>query len=216
MTTQYTAISNLPYPQPSDPADLPAHLKSLAEAADGRLVMRFADEAARDAVITAPVSGMVAWAANPGRLSVYTAAGWQPVGSTPVHRVNLDGGSTTSTAYTETLTDALGDPMKAEFIAPAAGQVIVTVGAYMYSSVNSNGSIMSANIRKLDGTVHLAAHDDRSALTYTTSRASLSAQFLVSGLTPGTRYNAIPAYRSSATANSAFFDMRFVRIDPVN
>ncbi|MFJ8588048.1 hypothetical protein ACIRD2_25865 [Streptomyces sp. NPDC093595] len=215
MTTQYTPLSNLPYPQPSDPADLPAHLQSLAQSVDGRLVMRFATAAERDTRITAPVAGMVAWIASPGRLMYYTGSAWAPVGPVPVFRVNLDGGSTTSTTWAETLTDAVGDPMNAAFTVPASGQVIVTVGCYMHSTATGVGSYMSANIRNAAGAVVLPASDDRAALVNTPNRSSVSTQFLVSGLAVGTAHTATPAYRTANATSTGNFDTRFIRIDPV-
>ncbi|MFF8830650.1 hypothetical protein [Streptomyces sp. NPDC015131] len=215
MTTQYTPLSGLPHPQPSDPADLPAHLQSLALALDGRTVLRFGTTTERDTKLPVPVAGMLAWIASPGRLMYYTGAAWAPVGAVPVFRVNIDGGSTTSTTWSETLTDAQGDPMNAAFTVPASGQVIITVGCYMNSSSANVGSYMSANVRNASGTIVLAASDDRAALVNTPSRSSVSTQFLVGGLAVGTTHTATPAYRSAAATNTGNFDTRFIRIDPV-
>ncbi|GGU34739.1 hypothetical protein [Streptomyces lavendofoliae] len=214
MTTQYTSLSGLPYPQPSDPADLPAHLQSLAQTLDGRTVLRFGTAAERDTKIPTPVAGMVAWIASPGRLMYHTGSAWAPVGPVPVFRVNLDGGSTTSTAWAETLTDAVGDPMNAVFTVPASGQVIITVGCYMHSTANV-GSYMSANVRNAAGAIVLAASDDRAALVNTPNRSSVSTQFLVGGLAVGTTHTATPAYRTAAATSTGNFDTRFIRIDPV-
>ncbi|MFE7566874.1 hypothetical protein ACFU76_07900 [Streptomyces sp. NPDC057539] len=214
MTIQYTPLSALPYPQPTDPADLPAHLKGLAEATDGRTVLRFADAAARDAKVTAPVAGMIAWIGTPGRMMYYTGSAWVPVAPVPVFKVNLDGGETNSTAWSETLTNAVGDPMVASFTAPASGQVIVSVGGYIYSSA-TYGSYMSAVVRTATGAVHLAASDDRAALVNTPNRASVSTQFLVTGLAPGTVCSATPVYRSAVATNTANFDTRYIRVDPI-
>lgn len=213
MTIQYTPMSNLPYPQPTDPADLPAHLKALAEALDHRTVLRFADAAARDAKVTAPIAGMLAWIGTPGRLMYYTGSAWVPAAPTPVYKINLTSGTTTSTTYVETLTT--GDPVTVSFLAPASGQLLVTVGGYLWSSVSGNSSVMSANIRNSAGTIVVTANDNRAALVNSTSRASVSSQFLVTGLTPGATYTATPAYRSSVTTNTASFDSRFVRVDPI-
>ncbi|MFD7897495.1 hypothetical protein [Streptomyces sp. NPDC059743] len=213
MTVQYTPMSNLPYPQPADPADLPAHLKALAEALDHRTVLRFADAAARDAKVTAPIAGMLAWVGSPGRLMYYTGAEWVPAAPTPVYKINLTSGTTTSTTFVETL--STGDPVTVSFLAPASGQLLVTVGGYLWSSVANNASVMSAIIRNSSGTVSLAASDNRAALVNSVSRASVSSQFLVTGLTPGATYSATPAYRSGATSNTASFDSRFIRVDPI-
>ncbi|WP_434594976.1 hypothetical protein [Streptomyces sp. A5-4] len=215
MTTQYTPLSNLPHPQPSDPADLPAHLQSLAQSLDGRTVMRFGTAADRDAKLPTPVAGMVAWIASPPRLTHYTGSAWLPVGAVPVFRVNLDGGDTKTITYAETLTNATGDPMDASFTAPATGQVIVTVGGYIFSSTANVGSYMSANIRNAAKAMVLAADDSRAALVNSANRASVSAQFLVTGLTPAAVYTGTPAYRSGAATNTGNFDTRYIRIDPI-
>ncbi|MFK0187391.1 hypothetical protein ACIQV1_24660 [Streptomyces rubiginosohelvolus] len=215
MTTQYTPLSGLPYPQSSDPADLPAQLQTLAQALDGRTVLRFGTATERDAKIPTPVAGMVAWTASPPRLTHYTGSAWAPVGAVPVFRVNLDGGDTKAVTYGETLLNATGDPMRAAFVAPASGQVIVTVGGYISSSVANTNSYMSANIRNASDTIVLAAADDRAALVSSANRASVSTQFLVTGLAAGTNHTATPAYRSGAAASNAAFDTRYIRVDPI-
>ncbi|MEV7235370.1 hypothetical protein AB0N06_15725 [Streptomyces sp. NPDC051020] len=214
MTTQYTPISSLPYPQASDPADLPAHLKALADAADGRTVLRFPDTATRDAKLAAPVAGMVAWIGTPGRMMYYTGTAWVPVAPVPVFRINLDDGDTASTTYVETLANALGDPMAATFTVPASGQVIITVGSYIRTSTTAT-SFMSANIRNASNAIVLAADDNRAAAVSIPNRTSVSAQFQVTGLAIGTTHTATPAYRSSASTNTSFFDTRFIRVDPI-
>ncbi|MDQ0992023.1 hypothetical protein [Streptomyces sp. V3I7] len=214
MTTQFTTISGLPYPQPTDPADLPAHLKALADAVDGRAVLRFADATARDAKVTAPVAGMIAWVGTPGRMMYHTGTAWVPLAPSPVFRVNLDDGDTTSTTYVETLANATGDPMNASFTVPASGQVIITVGGYIRAST-ATGSFISANVRNSANTVVLTADDSRAAAATSTVRTSVSAQFLVTGLAIGTTHTATPAYRSGASTNTSFFDNRFIRVDPI-
>ncbi|GGV26662.1 hypothetical protein [Streptomyces spectabilis] len=215
MTIQYTPISNLPYPQPSDPADLPAHLKSLAEAVDGRTVMRFQDAASRDAKLSAPVAGMIAWIGVPGRLMYFTGQAWVPVAPVPVFRVNRDEGTTTATDYTESLADSSAGALSVSFTVPASGQVIIAVGAYMRSLGSPPAaSFMSANVRA--GTqVVLAADDSRAAAVTAGTRTSVSAQYLVSGLDVGTTCTATGAFRSYKADAKASFDTRYIRIDPI-
>ncbi|WP_306318389.1 MULTISPECIES: hypothetical protein [unclassified Streptomyces] len=214
MSTQYTPISSLPYPQATDPADLPTHLKALADTADARLVMRFPDTATRDAKLPAPVAGMIAWIGTPGRMMYYTGTTWVPLAPVPVYRVNVDDGDTTSTTYVETLANAGGDPMAATFTVPASGQIIVTVGSYIRSTA-SYSSYMSANIRNSSNTVVLPADDNRSAASSASTRSSVSAQFLITGLAAGTTHTATPAYRSGNASNTSYFDTRFIRVDPI-
>lgn len=79
--TLYTPLGGLPYPQPTDTANLPLHLQSLAEGIDGRTVLRYPTATDRDAAITTPAPGMVAWLATPGTLSYYTGSAWVAMGA---------------------------------------------------------------------------------------------------------------------------------------
>ncbi|MEV5535003.1 hypothetical protein [Streptomyces prunicolor] len=79
--TSYTPLGGLPYPAPTDTADLPFHLQSLAEGIDARTVLRYATAAARDAAVTTPAAGMVAWLTTPGTLSYYTGTAWIALGA---------------------------------------------------------------------------------------------------------------------------------------
>ncbi|MEW2399583.1 hypothetical protein [Streptomyces sp. NPDC046862] len=78
--TLYTPLGGLPYPQPTDTANLPLHLQSLAEGIDSRTILRYPTSAERDAVITTPAAGMVAWLTSPGALSYYTGSAWVAMG----------------------------------------------------------------------------------------------------------------------------------------
>ncbi|MEC4016399.1 hypothetical protein [Streptomyces sp. H27-D2] len=76
-----TPLGALPYPQSTDSADLPSHLRSLATAVDGRTVLRFADAADRTAKVVSPQAGMVAYLVVPGVLTVYNGSAWVSVHS---------------------------------------------------------------------------------------------------------------------------------------
>ncbi|UUU22540.1 hypothetical protein [Streptomyces sp. DSM 40750] len=215
--TAYTPLNGLPYPQATDTADVPAHLQSLAEAIDSRTVLRFATATARDTAITTPAPGMVAWLTSPGQLTHYTGTVWAPVAPVPVFLYNNDAGTTTSTTPAETLTSATGDPLVAAFVAPPTGKVIVTVGSMMFNS-SATTCYMGATVKKVsDGSVFLASGIDRAAMIIGTDRASTSSQFLVSGLTAGTAYSATPTYWSAVptSTNTANYDNRFIRVDPI-
>ncbi|MFI6334734.1 hypothetical protein [Streptomyces sp. NPDC050535] len=216
--TAYTPLNGLPYPRPADTADLPLHLQSLAEAVDGRTVLRYGTAALRDAAITTPVAGMVVWLTSPGQLTHYTGTLWAPVAPVPVFLHNNDAGTTTATAASETLTDALGDPLVAAFVAPPTGRAIVTVGASMNNS-SATACYMGATVKRVsDGSVFLASSVDRAGTVHNTNRVSASSQFLVTGLAPGTAYSAVPTYWSAVNAsvtNTAGYDNRFVRVDPI-
>ncbi|MET9733788.1 hypothetical protein ABZZ79_24990 [Streptomyces sp. NPDC006458] len=79
--TLYTPLSGLPYPQPTDTANLPLHLQSLAEGIDSRTILRYATATDRDSAVTTPVAGMVAWLSTPGTLTYYTGSAWIALGA---------------------------------------------------------------------------------------------------------------------------------------
>ncbi|GAA3045131.1 hypothetical protein GCM10020229_65440 [Kitasatospora albolonga] len=74
--TKQTPMNQLPYPEPSDIADIPLHLQALTQAADSRMVMRFDTATARDTAVVQPVAGMIAWIKSPGYYTVYNGTGW--------------------------------------------------------------------------------------------------------------------------------------------
>ncbi|MFF3711137.1 hypothetical protein [Streptomyces phaeochromogenes] len=209
-----TPLGSLPYPQPADAANIPVHIQSLAEAVDGRTVLRFADGAARDAKVTAPVAGMLCWLSTPKQYWYYTGSVWSQLAPAPVHKANSTVGTTAATAFVETLTGSTGDPTAAAFTAPASGSVLVSVGARISNSTTGT-CFMSANVRAGSGsTVVLAAGDGRSAISTGTGQISASTQYLVGGLTPNSAYTATAAYR--CTAGTATFAFRFLTVTPVN
>ncbi|QIQ04695.1 hypothetical protein [Streptomyces liangshanensis] len=210
---QLTPLGNLPYPQPTDAANVPLHIQSLAESIDGRTVLRFLDAATRDARVTAPVQGMLVWLNTPGRFFHYSGTQWQPVVPGAVHKANTTAGTLAVTAYTETLTGSTGDPTAVTFTAPLSGSVLVSVGARISGSAAS-ASFMSANIRT-GTTLTLAAADARAAIVSGTNQCSASTQFQVNSLAPGAVCTATAAYKSAATTNTATFTNRFVTVTPL-
>ncbi|MFH8465326.1 hypothetical protein [Streptomyces sp. NPDC017991] len=210
-----TPLGSLPYPQPADAANIPVHIQSLAEAVDGRTVLRFADSAARDSKVTAPVAGMLCWLGTPKQYWYYTGSAWAQLAPSPVHKANATAGTTASTAFVEALTGSTGDPTVATFTAPASGSVLVSLGARISNSAAAGTCLMSANVRASSGsTVVLAAADGRSAISTGTGQISGSTQYLVTGLTPNSAYTATAAYR--CTTGTATFMYRFVTVTPVN
>ncbi|GAA2395899.1 hypothetical protein GCM10010420_21800 [Streptomyces glaucosporus] len=207
-----TPLGSLPYPQPTDAANVPLHIQSLAEAVDGRTVLRFTDAATRDARVNAPVAGMLAWLTTPGRLYYYTGSHWAPVAPGPAHKAVATAGTTTSTSYVETLTGST-DPLAVSFTAPPSGTVLVTVGARVNSSA-ATACHLSAVVR-LGTTVALGAADARGATGVGTAQCSVSTQFQVTGLTAGGTCTATAAYRSAVTSSTATFANRFVTVTPV-
>lgn len=211
--SKLTPMGSLPYPEASDVADVPAHVQSLAEAIDGRTVLRYPDAATRDARITSPVGGMVVWLDNPGKLYHRVGSQWAPVTPPSVHKAVAGGGTTVSTTYVETLSTS-ADPMSVTFTAPPTGVVIVTVNAVMYNSTAGGSAWMSAVVRQ-GTTVVSGGADSRAAVSSGTGRCAPALSFQLTGLTAGGAYTATGCYRSSATANTVTFDNRCLRVDPV-
>ncbi|MDG4857701.1 hypothetical protein P8605_05945 [Streptomyces sp. T-3] len=211
MMVALTPLGSLPYPQPTDAANIPLHLQSLADAVDGRTVLRFADAADREAKVKDPVAGMVTWLTNPGRLFYYHANAkvWAPVFPGPSHWYNHQPSTTTSATYAEIATEALS----VGFLAPPSGTVLITLGARISNSAASTAYLSAAV--KQGGTVVSAAADARAAMVQGTNLASASIQYPVSGLTAGLTYTVTGAYRSAATTNTATFANRFVTVTPM-
>lgn len=88
-----TPLSALRYPSLTDPANGPQAFQNLATDLDNRTVMRFASAAARDAAITAPVAGMLAWLDDVDQHTFHDGTAW---------RIGTQGAWT---AYTPTWTD---------------------------------------------------------------------------------------------------------------
>ncbi|WP_338698646.1 hypothetical protein V2W30_20940 [Streptomyces sp. Q6] len=206
-----TPLGGLPYPQPADAANIPLHLQSLAEAVDGRTVLRFADQASLDAKVPAPVAGMLAFLTTPKQYTYYNGTKWAVLAPGPVHGANTGSGTTTSTAYVEALTGSTATTVT--FTAPPSGAVLLTVGARGGSSA-ATAVYVSANVKN-GTTVVLAAADTRAAIVTGTSACSATTQFQVTGLTANTAYTATLAYKSAATTSTATFANRFVTVTPV-
>ncbi|MFG2138015.1 hypothetical protein [Streptomyces sp. NPDC048650] len=211
--SKLTPLGNLPYPEQADTADIPTHLQSLAEAVDGRTVLRFTDGSGRDAKVTAPVAGMVAWLSNPGRLTYYTGTVWALVSPSPAFLINYTPGTSVSASYAETLT-GVPTVLAVSFAAPPSGMVMVTVGAVANGTAATANAFMSVAVKQ-GTTVTVAPSDDRAAVSTGTGRTSVSSQSPVTGLTPGIVYTAVPNYRTSVATSTATFDNRFIRVDPL-
>lgn len=59
------------------PANHASHMQALGNAAEPYTVMRFTDEAERDALITSPQAGMFVWCDNPGKFFWHNGLFWQ-------------------------------------------------------------------------------------------------------------------------------------------
>lgn len=71
--TTYTPISQLPRPAVGDPPNAPAQLTELTNRLDTLVIPKFASATSRNAAITSPVDGQVAWIGDARTLTAYRA-----------------------------------------------------------------------------------------------------------------------------------------------
>jgi hypothetical protein len=147
-------------------------------------VMTFTNEAARDAAVTAPTEGMVAYlsaptvpTSNTGALTAYTGSAWTCL--TPQGAVVNTLESTSSTSYTDLTTPG-----------PAVTLVTGTKALVTITATIDNATVSSNQVYAgfaVSGASTIAANDDQ-ALDHRISDqfATLSGTYLVSGLTAGT------------------------------
>lgn len=80
MAMSSTPNQGAPYPLASEKlADGNDHVRLLAQWADGRVVMRFADQAELATKVPAPVSGQVAWIIADKVLQVHDGTSWKRI-----------------------------------------------------------------------------------------------------------------------------------------
>ncbi|MEU8519781.1 hypothetical protein [Streptomyces sp. NPDC048577] len=152
-----------------------------------------------------------------GRLQRWDGTVWRPAVAAPAsaYAFHSDGGYTTSTTWVETVTDTTGPTITATFTAPVSGAVLVTVGFMGYPLADGEWAKMSANIRK-NGALVLAADETRAAqAAHKGGSHSVCHTFRVGGLEPGATHTAVSAYLTSAASSRAWFDNRYLRVDPV-
>lgn len=78
----------------------PAMLLTFATAAEKRLVMRFASAAARDAAITVPEAGMVAYLTTPKQLTMHDGTAWRGLRPASVTATGIAGTTSAATPLT--------------------------------------------------------------------------------------------------------------------
>lgn len=71
-----TPLSGIEIPDLSDAANAPSFMATFGAAIEKYTIMRFTTTAARDAAITSPEEGMVAWCTTPDRVYMYTGSAW--------------------------------------------------------------------------------------------------------------------------------------------
>jgi hypothetical protein len=81
LTDQWQGYAGLPdFP---DPATVPTHLKTLFDFLAARAVPRYASPAERDAELSSPEPGQMAWVASAQALYVFSSGAWQQFRTSP-------------------------------------------------------------------------------------------------------------------------------------
>lgn len=122
-------------------------------------------------------------------------------------------GGTTSITFTETL--SAGVPLTLSFVAPASGKVNIMFGANATNSSDTGVAYMSFTLTRGSTTILSPS------LSWATYRqflgfSSVATSYPVDSLTPASTHTLTASYRSNASGNTASFDKRFMRVDPVS
>jgi hypothetical protein len=94
-------------PTADDQVDGPAQLLALADSIGPYTMMRFDSAAARDALVTAPLEGMMAWCRDVSCAYFYDGATWRAWPGTASQAINYEDTNVTGITTTETLTDSV-------------------------------------------------------------------------------------------------------------
>jgi hypothetical protein len=177
----------------------------------------FTNEAARDAAITAPTEGMMAYLTAPtapaatgatystvptGVTTIYNGSTWVCV--TPVTAKSNTSGTTTSTAYVTTLTS---DTTAVSVTLVTGTTALVIMSAQAVNTAGGNNDYVSVSV---SGATTVAAADTASA-TATHGGAnygqSLNRVQVISGLTAGTNTFTLNYRVNAGTGTFAFKDL---------
>lgn len=165
----------------------------LSDAGLAQTVRVFTNEAARDAAITAPSEGMIAYLTAPtvpaatggttalptGICTIYNGSVWVCV--TPVSAYTQNTGTTTSATYTATLSGSPGTNPSVTLVTGTTALVSLT--ALLSTNTVGNGAVVSVAV---SGAGTVAASDDFWAVTTTTQTIQCSRNVMLTGLTAGT------------------------------
>lgn len=147
-----------------------------------------------------------------GRLQRWDGSAWQePVPYYAYHGEAGAGGTTTSTAYTQTLTGA--DPLTTSFVTPASGAVMISLGARIEVQGTATYGWMAVSLSQGSTTI-ASANDDLALVGSGASYGSFAYTYRFYGLTPGQTYTATLNYRANASGATVYFRNRYLRIDP--
>jgi len=152
----------------------------------------YTTEAARDAAITSPVEGMMAYLTAPtvpaatgdttavptGITTIYNGSAWVCV--TPVASYTSATGTTTSTSFTASLSGSPGTNTSVTVTTGTTALVVVT--CELWNNTGGNGSIASVAI---SGATTVAAADALGASNAITTAVGSSRTYVATGLTAG-------------------------------
>jgi hypothetical protein len=113
------------YPDPNVSADGPVAIKAALDSVGPKSVMRFANAAARDALLTAPVAGMLAWLDSDGAYTEYSGTRWFARKRFLTAAVTNSAGFTGTEIVTDTITVALVSGVRYKVTHDAAWQSTV-------------------------------------------------------------------------------------------
>ena len=129
-----TPINGWDIPELGDALDIEAGLAFMDDV-DTRLVPRFANAAARNAAITSPVDGQLAYCEDTNELYIYNNSLWQGAATRGKYKTSATSRASTTTA---TADPDLVLPVEANCIYAVRGQLLVaagTTGDFKYTTV---------------------------------------------------------------------------------
>ncbi|MFD1658880.1 hypothetical protein ACFSL4_11840 [Streptomyces caeni] len=153
--------------------------------------------------------------ASNGVLQRWNGSAWTTAVVTPVFASSLDAGSTTSTAYTATLSATAVTSLTLTFTAPPTGAVLLHFGARMWTSGSTTAAAYMAPQITQDGTVFFnPVNDEYSAVYGGPVAGSVSTMWRLNGLTPGATCTMTALHRTNDSTVTCWFDNIFMRVDP--
>ncbi|MEU2057042.1 hypothetical protein [Streptomyces bungoensis] len=151
-----------------------------------------------------------------GVLQRWNGSAWTSAVTTSAFTSSLDAGTTTSTAYTPTLSGTAVTSLNLNFTAPPTGAVLLHFGARMWTTGSTTaGAYMVPKITQ-GSTVYFNPNDEYAAMYGGPVAGSVSTMWRLYGLTPGATYTMTALYRSTDAAVTCGFDNLFMRVDPAN
>lgn len=181
-------------------------------------VLVFTNEAARDAAITAPQEGMVAYLTSPsvpaatggttalptGVRTIYNGTNWVCV--TPVGAYTSNQGTTTSATFTATLGSGGTNP-SVTLVTGTSARVSIAAVQYVSASANSYMGVA------VSGAGTVAATSSPATFNNSTIAVTLARTFIFTGLTAGTNTFTLQ-YRCDG-ANTGFFQDRGITVEGI-